>query len=142
MAKKRKAPVKKAPRGALHYVEFLDHYMGSQLSCGWITRADLRKIAEVAKAERDGKLKDGDPCEEDLWDDLMHTGDTLYMTNEVFGYDVKNPVRRCAAILKAVESVNGHWGTLAEEGSFAFGLSKKMAMDKLRKLETCSRIDW
>jgi hypothetical protein len=141
MAKKRKVPAKRAPRGALHYVEFIDSYLGSQLGYGWITRADLRKIAEVAKAERDGKLQDSDPCEEDLWEQLMHTDDTLYMTNEVFGYDVKNPIRRCAAILKAVESVNGNFGALVEEGSFAFGLSKKMAMDKLRKLEMHSRVD-
>lgn len=143
MAKKRKPPVKAAPRGALHYAEFLDHYMGSQLSTGWITKADLRKIAEAEKLER---TSEGLPAEhvhaEDLWDQLMHTNDTLYMTNEVFNYDVKNPVRRCAAILKAVESVNGNWGTLCEEGSIAFGLSKKMALAKLRKLETVSRIDW
>lgn len=141
MAKKRKkAPVKRAPRGALHYVEFLDHYMGSQLSSGWITKADLRKIAEAEKAERDGKIVN-DVYAEDLWETLMHTDDTLYMTNEVFGYDVKNPVRRCAAILRAVESVNGCFGSLCEEGSYAFGLSKKMAMDKLRKLEMRSRVD-
>lgn len=141
MAKKRKKdPVKRAPRGALHYVEFLDHYMGSQLSSGWITKADLRKIAEAEKAERDGKIVN-DVYAEDLWATLMHTDDMLYMTDEVFGYDVKNPVRRCAAILRAVESVNGCFGSLCEEGSYAFGLSKKMAMDKLRKLEMRSRVD-
>jgi hypothetical protein len=140
MAKKRKSPVKAAPRGAIHYAEFLDHYMGSQLSTGWITRADLRKIAEAEKAERKGTFKEEDPCAEDLWDQLLHTNDTLYMTGEVF--NVENPVRRCSAILKAIESVNGNWGTLCEEGSVAFGLSKKMALAKLRKLETCSRIDW
>ena len=142
MAKKCKVPVKRAPRGALHYVEFLDHYLGSQLSCGWITRADLRKIAEAEKLERTSKgLPEEHVHAEDLWDKLMHTADTLYMTNEVFSYDVKNPMRRYAAILKAVESVNGNWGTLCEEGSVAFGLSKKMAMDKVRKLEMRSRVD-
>lgn len=143
MAKKRKSPVKRAPRGALHYAEFLDHYMGSQLSTGWITKADLRKIAEAEKLERDSEGLPADHVHaEDLWDKLMHTDDTLYMTNDVFGYDVKSPMRRYAAILKAVESVNGNWGQLVEEGSIAFGLSKKMALAKLRKLETVSRIDW
>ena len=70
----------------------------------------------------------------------MHTDDTLYMLNEVFGYDVKNPVRSCAAILKAIESVNGSWGKRLEEGSIAFGLSKQMVLDKLDKLEGPSRL--
>jgi hypothetical protein len=139
MAKKRKSPVKRAPKGALHYAEFLDHYMGSQLGTGWITKADLRKIAEAVKAENAG---DDAVYAEDLWDQLLHTNDKLYMTGEVFGWDVKNPIRRCAAILKAVESVNGHWGTLCEEGSVAFGLSKKMAMAKIDKLEAVSARDW
>lgn len=138
MAKKRKPPVKRAPKGALHYVEFLNHYMGDQLSSGWITKADLRKIAEAEKAQNAG---DDSVYAEDLWQQLMHTNDTLYMTDEVFGgyNDVKNPVRRCAAILKAVESVNGCWGAYCEEGSVAFGLSKKMAMDKIDKLERVSQ---
>lgn len=133
MAKKRKSPTKAAPRGALHYAEFLDHHLGAQISTGWITKADLRKIAEAEKAQRAG---DDAVYTEDLWDQLMHTNDTLYMTDEVFSYDVKNPMRRLAAILKAVEGVNGNWGTLCEEGSIAFGLSKELALAKLRKLET------
>lgn len=138
MAKKQ---VGRIPKRALHYAEYLEHRLGDQLSTGWITRPDLMRIAVAAKAERNGTLNDEDPCEEDLWDQLMHTNDTLYMTNEVFGaWNVKNPVRRCAAILKAVESVNGSWGVRGDEGSITFGLSPQMALDKLDKLEGPSRL--
>lgn len=132
---------KRKPKDTIYYGEYFDCRGGAQTSIGWITRADLRKIAEAEKAERDNDGLPADaPHPEDLWDDLMHTDDTLYMLNEVFGYDVKNPVRSCAAILKAIESVNGNWGRRVEEGSIAFGLSKQMVLDKLDKLEGPSRL--
>ena len=136
MAKKKKVVSRRAPVNAIWYAEFFDCRGDQSVATGWLMRDDLRKIAAAAKAEIEGTLTENDAPPEELWDDLIRVEDDkhLYLAYNVFDFD-KNPVRKCAAILRAIEGVNGHWGKFCEEGSIAIGLSKKMAIAKLRKLE-------
>jgi hypothetical protein len=111
----------------IYYAE----YFGGRVRSGWLTRESLRKIAQATKDYDTQNTSDP----EYLWQSLMQKPtDTLYLTHEMFA-DCKSPPRQCAAILKSCDSMCGNWGKFYEEGSVAFGLSRELAREKLKKIE-------